>query len=146
MSAGKYKSVYFLGIGGIGMSALARWFMKAGMQVSGYDRTATVLTAELEAEGMIIHYDDAVSNIPQDVIEGKDTTLVIYTPAIPKDHQEYNYLKEQGYTIRKRSEVLGMITEDYRTVAVAGTHGKTTTSSMVAASRPCSWLRTSHCR
>lgn len=132
MSAGKYKSVYFLGIGGIGMSALARWFMKAGMQVSGYDRTATVLTAELEAEGMIIHYDDAVSNIPLDVMQGKETTLVIYTPAIPKDHQEYNYLKEQGYTIRKRSEVLGMITEDYRTVAVAGTHGKTTTSSMVA--------------
>jgi UDP-N-acetylmuramate--alanine ligase len=132
MSVGKFHTVYFLGIGGIGMSALARWFMKSGLRVSGYDRTATVLTSELEAEGMVIHYDDAVSNIPQEVMQGKDTTLVIYTPAIPKDHQEYNYLKDQGYTIKKRSEVLGMITEDYRTVGVAGTHGKTTTSSMVA--------------
>lgn len=132
MSVGKFHTVYFLGIGGIGMSALARWFMKSGLRVSGYDRTATVLTSELEAEGMVIHYHDAVSNIPQEVMQGKDTTLVIYTPAIPKDHQEYNYLKDQGYTIKKRSEVLGMITEDYRTVGVAGTHGKTTTSSMVA--------------
>jgi UDP-N-acetylmuramate--alanine ligase len=132
MSVGKFHTVYFLGIGGIGMSALARWFMKSGLRVSGYDRTATVLTSELEAEGMVIHYDDAVSNIPQEVMQGKETTLVIYTPAIPKDHQEYNYLKDQGYTIKKRSEVLGMITEDYRTVGVAGTHGKTTTSSMVA--------------
>jgi UDP-N-acetylmuramate--alanine ligase len=132
MSIGKYHTIYFLGIGGIGMSALARWFMKNKLSVSGYDRTATVLTSELEQEGMKIHYEDAIKNIPEEVLAGKESTLVVYTPAIPKDHQEYTYLKEQGYTIKKRSEVLGLITQDYKTIAVAGTHGKTTTSSMVA--------------
>src|SRR5688572_5488398 len=114
------------------MSALGRWFIKKGLNVSGYDRTATTLTTELQKEGMHIHFDDSVSNIPQEVIKGKDKTLVIFTPAIPKDHKEHNYLKENGYTILKRSEVLGLITKGYKTVAVAGTHGKTTTSSMVA--------------
>jgi UDP-N-acetylmuramate--alanine ligase len=128
----QYKNIYFLGIGGIGMSALARWFMKKGLKVSGYDKTSTTLTAELQQEGMKIHFDDAVASIPTEVIEQKENTLVIFTPAIPKDHKEHAYLKEKGYTIHKRSEVLGLISKDYLTVGVAGTHGKTTTSSMVA--------------
>ena len=132
MKLEQYDNIYFLGIGGIGMSALARWFMKKGLFVSGYDKTSTVLTKELEKEGMAVHYDDDVKFIPQQVIDKKDRTLVIFTPAIPKDHTEHAYLKEKGYSIMKRSEVLGLISKDYTTVAVAGTHGKTTTSSMVA--------------
>lgn len=132
MDLKQYHNVYFLGIGGIGMSAIARWFMHSGLNVSGYDKTSTVLTQELEREGMTIHYDDDIRNIPGEVMVGKDTTLVVYTPAIPKDHKEHAYLKEQGYTIMKRSEVLGLITKSYKTIGVAGTHGKTTTSSMVA--------------
>jgi UDP-N-acetylmuramate--alanine ligase len=128
----QYDNIYFLGIGGIGMSALARWFMKKGLKVSGYDRTATALTAALEAEGMVVHYDDNVQSIPAEVRSQKDKTLVVFTPAIPKDHQEHAYLKEQGYTILKRSEVLGLITKGYKTIGVAGTHGKTTTSSLVS--------------
>lgn len=132
MKIEQYDNIYFLGIGGIGMSALARWFMKKGLKVSGYDRTTTVLTAALEAEGMVIHYDDNVASIPAEVRNQKDKTLVVFTPAIPKDHQEHAYLKEQGYTILKRSEVLGLITKGYKTIGVAGTHGKTTTSSLVS--------------
>jgi len=132
MTLEKYHNIYFLGIGGIGMSALARWFMKSGMKVSGYDRTSTVLTNELQGEGMSIHFEDDVRNIPQEVMTQKEKTLVVFTPAIPKDHVEYNYLKDNGYTIVKRSEVLGLITNSYRTIGVAGTHGKTTTSSMIA--------------
>ena len=132
MKLEQYRTIYFLGIGGIGMSALARWFIKAGRQVSGYDRTSTPLTDALQAEGMKIHFDDAMESTPQEVRSGKDNTLVIFTPAIPKDHKEYNYLKDNNYTILKRSEVLGLISKDYKTIAVAGTHGKTTTSSMVA--------------
>ncbi|MBL7857763.1 MAG: UDP-N-acetylmuramate--L-alanine ligase [Cyclobacteriaceae bacterium] len=132
MKLEEYHNVYFLGIGGIGMSALARWFLKKGMHVSGYDRTTTTLTTSLENEGMAIHYVDGVENIPQEVKENRDSTLVVFTPAIPKDHQEHLYLKDSGYTIMKRSEVLGLITKGYTTIAVAGTHGKTTTSSMVA--------------
>jgi UDP-N-acetylmuramate--alanine ligase len=128
----QYKNIYFLGIGGIGMSALARWFMKQGQNVSGYDRTATTLTSALQQEGMKIHFEDAVTSIPSEVVNEKDTTLVVFTPAIPKDHKEHLYLKENGFTILKRSEVLGLISRDYMTIAVAGTHGKTTTSSMVA--------------
>jgi UDP-N-acetylmuramate--alanine ligase len=128
----QYENIYFLGIGGIGMSALARWFMKQGLQVSGYDRTATTLTLALEKEGMKVHYEDTVLSIPAEVRSGKEKTLVVFTPAIPKDHQEHAYLRENGYTIMKRSEVLGLISRDHVTVAVAGTHGKTTTSSMVA--------------
>ena len=127
-----YHNIYFLGIGGIGMSALGRWFLKKGLNVSGYDRTSTTLTSELQKEGMVIHFEDSVDNIPLAVRQQKENTLVIFTPAIPKDHLEYNYLKDNGYTILKRSEVLGLITKGYKTVAVAGTHGKTTTSSMVA--------------
>jgi UDP-N-acetylmuramate--alanine ligase len=114
------------------MSALARWFLKKGLNVAGYDRTATALTAELQDEGMKIHFEDGIEFIQKEVREDKEHTLVIYTPAIPKDHKEYNYLKDNGYTILKRAEVLGLISKDYFTVAVAGTHGKTTTSSMVA--------------
>ncbi len=132
MALEKYDTIYFLGIGGIGMSALARWFVKNGLSVSGYDRTSTTLTDELQNEGIQIHFDDSVDSIPEEVISHKDKTLVIFTPAVPKDQKEYNYLLDNGYTILKRSEVLGMITKDFRTVAVAGTHGKTTTSSMIA--------------
>ncbi|MCZ8021419.1 MAG: UDP-N-acetylmuramate--L-alanine ligase [Cyclobacteriaceae bacterium] len=132
MKLDQYDIVYFLGIGGIGMSAQARWFIKKGLRVYGYDKTKTTLTEALEQEGMKIHYDDAIANIPNDVIENKSKTLVVFTPAIPKDHQEHQYLKDQEYTIIKRSEVLGLLTKNYKTIAVAGTHGKTTTSSMVA--------------
>jgi UDP-N-acetylmuramate--alanine ligase len=128
----QYHNIYFLGIGGIGMSALARWFIKKGLSVSGYDKTSTTLTKELEAEGMKIHYDDSVKSIPAEVKSNKAHTLVIFTPAIPKDHQEHAYLRENSFTIMKRSEVLGLISKDYFTVGVAGTHGKTTTSSMIA--------------
>jgi UDP-N-acetylmuramate--alanine ligase len=128
----QYDNVYFLGIGGIGMSALARWFMKKGMKVSGYDKTATTLTRELEDEGMKIHFDDSIESIPAGVKADRKKTLVVFTPAIPKDHKEYNYLKDNDFTILKRSEVLGLITKGYTTIGVAGTHGKTTTSSMVA--------------
>jgi UDP-N-acetylmuramate--alanine ligase len=95
----QYDNVYFLGIGGIGMSALARWFMKKGLKVSGYDRTSTKLTVALEQEGMKIHYDDKVDLIPSEVVQQKDKTLVVFTPAIPKDHQEHAYLKANDYTI-----------------------------------------------
>ena len=132
MKIENYHNIYFLGIGGIGMSALARWFSRKGLTVSGYDRTSTTLTKELEQEGIAIHYEDAVENIPAEVNSEKEKTLVVFTPAVPKDHKEYNHLKDNGYTILKRSEVLGLITKDYRTIAVAGTHGKTTTSSMIA--------------
>jgi UDP-N-acetylmuramate--alanine ligase len=128
----QYNNIYFLGIGGIGMSALARWFMKKGLKVSGYDRTSTALTSELQAEGMNVHFQDGVEFIPKEVIAEKEKTLVIFTPAIPKDHKEHQYLKENNYTINKRSEVLGLISKDYKTIGVAGTHGKTTTSSMIA--------------
>jgi UDP-N-acetylmuramate--alanine ligase len=126
----QYDSIYFLGIGGIGMSALARWFKHKGLRVAGYDRTPTPLTHELMEEGMEIHFDDNIKFIPGYI--SKETTLVVFTPAIPKNHLEHAYLKDQGYTILKRSEVLGLLTKNYKTIAVAGTHGKTTTSSLIA--------------
>ncbi|OON67273.1 UDP-N-acetylmuramate--L-alanine ligase [Hymenobacter sp. CRA2] len=128
----QFPYVYFLGIGGIGMSALARWFRANGHQVWGYDKTRTPLTEALAQEGILIHYDDAPAQLPTEVRENKAQTLVVLTPAIPKDHQEWAWLREQDYDIRKRSQVLGLLTAGRRTVAVAGTHGKTTTSSMVA--------------
>ena len=124
--------VYFLGIGGIGMSALARWFMRLGKKVYGYDKTETPLTRKLIEEGADIHYDDAIENISSAVLNSKNRVLVIITPAIPGNHLEYNYLLENEFTILKRSEVLGLITKDLYSIAVAGTHGKTSTSAMIA--------------
>jgi UDP-N-acetylmuramate--alanine ligase len=125
--------VFFIGIGGIGMSALARWFKHQNYQVSGYDRTPTSLTRELEREGMSIHYEDNIDLIPDEVKNSnKDTILIVFTPAVPQDSRELNYFQNKGYILKKRSQVLGIITRDRFTVAVAGTHGKTTTSSMIA--------------
>lgn len=122
--------VYFIGIGGIGMSALARWFNAKGHQVLGYDRTATVLTAQLQEEGIKVHFDESLDNIPSE--STPENTLVIYTPAVPNTHIELIHFQTNGYTVKKRSAVLGDISRNYYTVAVAGTHGKTTTSSMIA--------------
>lgn len=126
----KYQSVYLLGIGGIGMSALARWFNANGFSVGGYDLTRSALTQDLESEGIEIHYTDLGANIPE-VFKTKET-LIIVTPAVPQDHAELNYFRDNGFEVKKRAEVLGMLTRSYFTIAVAGTHGKTTTSSMVA--------------
>jgi UDP-N-acetylmuramate--alanine ligase len=128
----QFPYVFFLGIGGIGMSALARWFQANGHQVSGYDKTETPLTLALSAEGIAIHYADAVENIPAAIRENRAQTLVVLTPAIPADSLEWAWLRAEGYDIRKRSQVLGVLTHGRYTIAVAGTHGKTTTSSMVA--------------
>ena len=128
----QFPYVFFLGIGGIGMSALARWFQANGHHVSGYDKTETPLTRALTAEGIAIHYADAVENIPAAIRENRLQTLVVLTPAIPADSREWAWLRAQGYDIRKRSQVLGVLTQGRYTIAVAGTHGKTTTSSMVA--------------
>ena len=128
----QFPYVFFLGIGGIGMSALARWFRANGHQVSGYDKTETPLTQALAAEGIAVHYADAVANIPVEIRENRMQTLVVLTPAIPADSVEWAWLRGEGYDIRKRSQVLGVLTQGRYTIAVAGTHGKTTTSSMVA--------------
>jgi len=130
--ATNYQYIYFLGIGGIGMSAIARWFKANGKPVWGYDKTETVLTQNLAQEGIQIHFEDKVDLIPQEVKENKAETLVVLTPAVPQDHTELNFFREQGFTIKKRSEVLGIITAGAFTIAVAGTHGKTSTSSMVS--------------
>ncbi len=124
--------VYFIGIGGIGMSALARWFAANGRTVAGYDRSPSALTQTLTQEGIAIHYDDQVEAIPLVFRENKATTLVVYTPAVPVNHSELVYFQQQGYTIQKRAAVLGIIASSMRCIAVAGTHGKTTTSSMIA--------------
>jgi UDP-N-acetylmuramate--alanine ligase len=126
-----FKSVYFIGIGGIGMSALARYFMTCGYNVGGYDKTPSSLTEELIREGCLIHFEDLKNEIPSQFAD-KNSTLVILTPAIPKEHGELNYLIHQGFTILKRSEVLGLITKSLKGLCVAGTHGKTTTSTMLA--------------
>jgi UDP-N-acetylmuramate--alanine ligase len=128
----QFPYIFFLGIGGIGMSALARWFKANGHSVSGYDKTETPLTQALQAEGIAVHYADEVANIPTEIQANKAQTLVVLTPAIPADSREWAWLREQGYDIRKRSQVLGVLTQGKPTIAVAGTHGKTTTSSMVA--------------
>src|SRR5690554_2676586 len=126
-----YKNIFFLGIGGIGMSAIARYFKRIGKNVAGYDKTPTQLTHELEAEGIAIHYTDDLENIITDYQNAEDT-LVVYTPAIPKEHKELNYFRLNNFTIKKRAEVLGLITQNSFSLAVAGTHGKTTTSSILA--------------
>ncbi len=122
----KTNTIYMLGIGGIGMSALARYFRRQGKEVSGYDHARTPLTMQLETEGMNVHYRDDPAYIPC------DAGLVIYTPAIPSTNRELTYCREVDFVVRKRAEVLGMIAEDFDTLAVAGTHGKTTISSMIA--------------
>lgn len=125
------KAVYFVGAGGIGMSAIARYFLKKGLVVAGYDKTPSGLTRQLEAEGMLIHYDEDVSSIPYSC-KNKDTCLVIYTPAIPADHQELVFFRDNGFEIQKRAQVLGALTQSHKGLCVAGTHGKTTTSTMCA--------------
>jgi UDP-N-acetylmuramate--alanine ligase len=126
------KHVYFVGIGGIGMSGLARWFLANGRSVAGYDRTPTDLTRALQAEGMAVHYEDETALIPAEVLAHPEASLVVYTPAIPAGHRELAHLRAAGLTVQKRSEVLGTISRAMRCVAVAGTHGKTTTSALVA--------------
>ena len=129
MNSNQIHNVYFIGIGGIGMSALARYFQNVGKKVSGYDKTPTMLTDELIADGMDIHFEDKINLIPTDFYT--ENTLVIVTPAVPVTHSEWNYFVERDYTIKKRAEVLGIITKDTFCFAVAGTHGKTTTSSIL---------------
>ncbi len=124
----KYSKIYFIGIGGIGMSAIARYYKFKGYGVAGYDRTPSELTQALVKEGIDVHYTDDIDYIPKDVA----STLVVYTPAIPHDLKELVYVQEQGYTVIKRSRILGEITEGQACLAVAGTHGKTTTSTMIA--------------
>lgn len=123
-----YKNVYFIGIGGIGMSAIARYFKFKGLNVSGYDKTESELTDTLQKQGIDVHYEDNVDFIPKDV----ENTLVVYTPAIPHDMGELVYVQEHGYKVLKRSKILGEITDGERCLTVAGTHGKTTTSTLTA--------------
>jgi UDP-N-acetylmuramate--alanine ligase len=129
MNLNQIQNVYFIGIGGIGMSALARYFKNIGKEVAGYDKTPTALTKELIDSGIAIHFDDRIDLIPKDFFV--ENTLVIITPAVPGIHSEWNYFIEREYYIKKRAEVLGIITKDTFCFAVAGTHGKTTTSSIL---------------
>ena len=128
-----YENIYFLGIGGIGMSALARYFLHEGYRVAGYDLTATPLTRALESEGALVHYEDDIDLIPE-AMRLAESTLVVLTPAIPSNHKEWAWFREQGFTIEKRSQMLGVLSEGKCVMAVAGTHGKTTTSTLA------SWL------
>ena len=125
------KAVYFIGAGGIGMSALARYFIHKGLVVAGYDKTPSTLTQQLEKEGMVIHYKENVDEIPHACRDSK-SCLVVYTPAIPAEHQELQYFRNNGFEVQKRAQVLGMLTRSHKGLCVAGTHGKTTTSTMCA--------------
>lgn len=127
----KIEAVYFVGAGGIGMSALARYFMHRGLVVGGYDKTPSALTAQLEKEGMLIHYEENIDEIPF-ACRKADKCLVIYTPAIPEDHAELQYFRNGGFDIQKRAQVLGTLTREHKGLCFAGTHGKTTTSTMCA--------------
>ena len=131
MNINDIKSVYFVGAGGIGMSAIARYFLNKGLVVGGYDKTPSDLTRQLEKEGMLIHYEEDVNQIPQ-ACKNKQECLVIYTPAIPAEHQELCYFQKNGFEIQKRAQVLGTLTKAHKGLCVAGTHGKTTTSTMCA--------------
>lgn len=125
------KAVYFVGAGGIGMSAIARYFIRKGLVVAGYDKTPSDLTRQLEKEGMLIHYEENTDEIPQ-ACRNAQSCLVIYTPAIPQEHKELQYFREGGFTIEKRAQVLGTLTRTHKGLCFAGTHGKTTTSTMCA--------------
>ena len=125
------KAVYFIGAGGIGMSAIARYFIHRGVVVAGYDRTPSTLTKQLEKEGMLIHYDENIDEIPH-ACRDKATCLVVYTPAIPAAHKELVWFRDNGFEIQKRAQVLGILTRTHKGLCVAGTHGKTTTSTMCA--------------
>lgn len=125
------KAVYFIGAGGIGMSAIARYFMRRGMVVAGYDKTPSKLTEQLEHEGMLIHYEDNVELIPM-ACRNPQECLVVYTPAIPQEHSELQFFRQGGFDIQKRAQVLGTLTREHKGLCVAGTHGKTTTSTMCA--------------
>ena len=131
MEAKNIKAVYFIGAGGIGMSAIARYFISRGLVVAGYDKTPTELTRRLEKEGMLIHYEENVDEIPH-ACKKPESCLVVYTPAIPAEHQELQYFRTKGFEIQKRAQVLGTLTRQMRGLCVAGTHGKTSTSTMCA--------------
>ena len=125
------KSIYFIGAGGIGMSAILRYFLQKGYNVGGYDKTPSDLTEQLIKEGALIHYEDSIDTIPQ-CFKEKESTLIVYTPAIPSDHSELCYFRSNGFEIQKRAQVLGLLTNQHKGLCVAGTHGKTTTSTMAA--------------
>lgn len=125
------KSVYFVGAGGIGMSAIARYFIHKGLVVAGYDKTPSDLTHQLEKEGMLIHYEENLDEIPH-ACKDTSSTLIIYTPAIPADHKELKFFNENGFEVMKRAQVLGILTRSHKGLCFAGTHGKTTTSTMCA--------------
>ena len=131
MNIENIKSVYFVGAGGIGMSAIARYFLKKGLVVGGYDKTPSDLTRQLEKEGMLIHYEENVDMIPH-ICKKKESCLVVYTPAIPEEHRELQYFRANGFEVQKRAQVLGTLTQTHKGLCVAGTHGKTTTSTMCA--------------
>ena len=131
MDVNTIKSVYFIGAGGIGMSALVRYFLSKGKKVGGYDRTPSELTEKLIEEGAQIHYEESVEQIGSDFLD-PETTLIVYTPAIPDTHTELQYFRRHDFTIQKRAQVLGMLTHSFKGLCAAGTHGKTTTSSMAA--------------
>lgn len=131
MTTAQIKAVYFVGAGGIGMSAIARYFLHCGILVGGYDKTPSGITRHLEEEGALLHYEDNVDLIPQQFLN-PDNTLVIYTPAVPAEHSELAYFRRNGFEIQKRAQVLGTLTRAMKGLCVAGTHGKTTTSSMAA--------------
>lgn len=128
----RVKRVYFLGVGGIGMSAVARYFLHEGMQVVGYDRTQTDLTNALYEEGVSIHYEDSEEYIPEEFRQPSEENLIVYTPAIPNDSRELNFFRSNGHALHKRAEVLGILSRRHTTLAVAGTHGKTTTTTLLA--------------
>ena len=131
MNISQIRAVYFIGIGGIGMSAIARYFLRRGQVVAGYDRTSCPLTQQMEKEGMLIHYEENIDEIPH-VCTKPETTLVVYTPAVPADHKELAYFREHGFEVMKRAQVLGILTQTHKGLCVAGTHGKTSTSTMCA--------------
>ncbi len=131
MEFNKIKAVYFVGIGGIGMSAIARYFLHKGICVGGYDKTPSELTRKLQEEGAQVHYEENVDLIPE-VCKEPESCLVVYTPAVPAEHKELTYFRENGFEIEKRAQVLGTLTRSHKGLCVAGTHGKTTTSSMTA--------------